>query len=351
MQLRKRTAIALLALFTLTLSACGGTKPAPATPEPTPAPAPQEEQAEPKEITVYTSHPADIHEPLFKAFEQETGIKVTPIYAGTGEIFQRIKAEAANPLGDVMFGGGAETHEANKEFLAPYKPKEADKLAAGTMAKDNTWTGFTALPIVMMYNTNLVSAEEAPKSFADLTDPKWKDKIAMPDAAKSGSAYTTVVTILHAIGRDDNKGWEMMKNIVANTKILGSSTQGPKGTNDGEYAIALTHEEGAFKYVAAGGPIKIVYPAEGTSNVPDAVAIIKGAKHPKNAEIFVDFMVSKGLQEQVVTSLNRRPVRVDVAPPAGLEDVSNIKFLDYDMDWAATQREAVLDQWKDIVIQ
>ncbi len=358
MNLRKRAAVSLLALFALILTACGGQQQSPSTQTPPSGSGQQEQQQqepqtpeEPKEIVVYTSHQADIHEPLFKLFEEETGIKVTPVYAATGELFQRMRAEANNPLGDVIFGGGAETHEANKDLLQPYVPKEVDKLAPGTVAKDNSWTGFTALPIVIMYNTNLVTPDEAPKGFADLTDPKWAGKIAMPDAAKSGSAYTTVVTILHAFGRDDGKGWQVMSDIVKNAKILSSSSQGPKGTNDGEYAIALTHEEGAFKYVAAGGPVAIVYPEEGTSNVPDAIAIIKGAKHPENAKLFVDFMISPKVQEYVAKELNRRPVRTDVAPPEGLEDVSNIKFLDYDMDWAATHREEVLEQWKEIVVQ
>jgi len=340
---------ATMTLAALLLSACGGA----AKPAETPAPAAAEAKpaaAEPKELTVYTSHTQEIHTPLIKAFEEKTGIKVQIIYAGTGDLFKRIEAEAANPLGDVIFGGGAETHEASKKFLEPYKTKEAASLAEGMIATDNAWTGFTALPIVMMYNTKLVPAGQEPKSWADLLDPKWQGKIAMPDAAKSGSAYTTVVTILHAIGRDDNKGWDFIKKLVPNMKVLGSSTQPPKGTNDGEYAIALTHEEGAVKYVAAGGPVKVVYPAEGTSNVPDAVAIIKGAKHPNNAKLFVDFMVSKELQETVVKTLNRRSVRTDVAPTPGLADIKSIKFVKYDMTWAAGQREKVLETWKGIII-
>ncbi|HWI64525.1 MAG TPA: ABC transporter substrate-binding protein [Symbiobacteriaceae bacterium] len=347
---RRYTMAAVLALTALMITACGG---AAKTNTATPAPAAKETKVaeEPKEITVYTSHTQEIHTPLIKAFEEKTGIKVQVIYAGSGDLFKRIEAEAANPLGDVMFGGGAETHEASKKFLEPYKSKEAANLAEGMIAADNAWTGFTALPIVMMYNTKLVPADQAPKSFADLLDPKWKGKIAMPDAAKSGSAYTTVVTMLHAIGRDDNKGWDFIKKLVPQMKVLGSSTQPPKGANDGEYAIALTHEEGAVKYVTAGGPVKVVYPAEGTSNVPDAISIIKGAKHPNNAKIFVDFMVSKELQENVVKTLNRRSVRTDVAPTPGLADIKSIKFIKYDMNWAATQREKVLETWKGIITQ
>lgn len=342
---RRSILAATLVLTTFLASACGGagkSTPAPAGTDTKPA-------EEPKELVVYTSHTQEIHQPLIKAFEDKTGIKVQVVYAGTGDLFKRIEAESANPLGDVMFGGGAETFEASKKFLAPYTSKEAPNLLPGMIASDITWTGFTALPMVLMYNTKLVPAGQEPKGWADLADAKWKGKIAMPDAAKSGSAYTTVVTVLHAVGRDDNKGWDLIKKIVANTKVLGSSTQPPKGTNDGEYAIALTHEEAAAKFVAAGGPVKIVYPAEGTSNVPDAIAIIKGAKHPNNAKLFLDFMVSKELQETVVKTLNRRSVRTDVAAAPGLEDAKKIKWVSYDMNWAASQREKVLETWKDIV--
>lgn len=305
---------------------------------------------EPKELVVYTAHPPDTHEPLLQKFEDETGIKVTVVYAGTGELFQKIQAEAANPQADVMFGGGAESHEANKEFLEPYRPNGADQLAPGAMAADNTWTGFTALPMVIMYNTELVSPEEVPQSWADLADPKWRGKIAMPDPAKSGSAYTSLVTMLEAAGRGD-AAWDLVKDIIANTAILGSSTAAPKGVNDGEYALAITHEEGGAKYKAAGGPVDFVYPSEGTSAVPDATAILKGAKHPNNAKLFVDWTIKKETQEQIVATLKRRSVRLDVNPADGLPPTSEIKLVDYDMDFASGEREAILDRWKDIVTE
>ncbi len=302
-------------------------------------------------ITVYSPHPAETINLLVQEFEKKNNIKVDVVAAGTGELLKRVESEKDNPLGDVLWGGGAESLQAYGEYFEPYKSAELSNIDSKYYAKDNTWTGESPLPMVILYNTNLVSDENAITSWKDVLKPEFKGKIAMADPAKSGSAYTILVTMLTAY-KDQNDGWDFIKEFYANLdgKILSSSSGVYKGVADGEYALGLTLEKEAIKLVNAGSPVKIVYPSEGTSAVPDGVAIIKGSKNIENAKKFVDFALSKETQSLMSSQLSRRSIRNDVEAPTGLSALSEIKMVDYDFDAAAASKEEILNKWKDVLI-
>lgn len=306
----------------------------------------------PNTITVYSSHPADIINPIVKEFQERTGISVEVVAAGTGELLKRVQAESANPLGDVVWGGGAESLDAYKMYFFKYKTADDQYIPKYYKDKNYLWTGFTALPMVIMYNKKLVQANEVPSAWKDLLLPKWKGKIACADPAKSGSSYTTIVTILTAYGKDNEKGWSFIQKLIKNLdeKIISSSSAVFKGVADGEYSIGLTYEEAAVKYIKAGAEVGMIYPKEGTSAVPDGVAIIKGAKNLANSKKFVDFVVGKDVQNIVVKTLNRRSIRTDIPAPEGLVDMNQIKMVKYDFAWASTQKNDVLARWRQIVI-
>src|SRR5690606_31744524 len=133
-------------------------------------------------------------------------------------------------------------------------------------------------------------------------DEQWTGKIAYVEPSKSGSAYTQLVTMLTAYQNDGNDGWGFVKDFVANLDgtILGSSSAVPKGVADGEFPIGITLEEAAYRYIAGGASVNVNYPEEGTSAVPDGVALIKDAKNAENAKKFIDFLVGKDVQEMIV---------------------------------------------------
>ncbi|NLC54705.1 MAG: extracellular solute-binding protein [Erysipelothrix sp.] len=303
-------------------------------------------------VTVYSPHPSETLNLVVKEFEEKTKIKVDVVAAGTGELLKRVESESANPLGDVFWGGGAESLESFKEYFEPYKSPELEFIDAAYYADDFTWTGGSPLPMVLMYNTNLIDEANEPKAWIDLLKPEFKGQIAMADPAKSGSAYTILVTMIQAYGKDDGKGWEFASDFydAIEGKILGSSTAVYKGVADGEYLVGLTLEKEAQPYVLSGAPVKIIYPEDGTSAVPDGQAIIKGAKNMENAKKFIDFVLSKETQQIMSDQLSRRSIRSDATPPEGLGGLDTIKIIDYNFDWAANEKTAILDQWKEIVI-
>lgn len=341
-----RTLFILLLAFALV--ACSS------TPNDEPTKDPQEETPSTEAsgtLTVYSPHPAETINLVIQEFEEQSGIKVELVAAGTGELLKRVESESSNPLGDVLWGGGAESLASFADFFEGYKSPELANIDSKYYDANHLWIGESPLPMVIMYNTNLVSEEDAPTSWKDVLNPVFKGKIAMADPAKSGSAYTILATMLTAYG-DENDGWDFIREFYANLdeKVLSSSSGVYKGVADGEYSIGLTLEKEAIKYVNSGSPVKIVYPEEGTSAVPDGVAIIKGAKNLENAQKFVDFVLSQETQDLMAKQLSRRSIRNDVDSPEGLGPLGDIKLVDYDFEWASSDKEAVLEQWKNIVI-
>lgn len=314
---------------------------------------PASEEESFKRVTVYSPHPADPLNAGIKAFQEATGITVDLVAAGTGELLKRIEAESANPLCDVFWGGGADSLAAYSEYFEPFVPEEIDSIDPNYIGKDNIWAGESPLPMIIMYNKKLVSESDVPKGWGDLIDEKWKGKIAYADPAKSGSSYTILCTMLTAFGKDDGKGWEFIQDFVANLdgKILGSSGDVYKKIADGEYAVGLTLEKEAIKYVQAGADVGIVYPSEGTSAVPDGIALVKGAKNKETAEIFLNFVLSKECQTMMAADFGRRPVRIDSDVPEGLPPMKDVKLVDYDFEWASTGKEEIMNKWKDVIVQ
>ncbi|GAA0373991.1 ABC transporter substrate-binding protein [Bacillus horti] len=303
-------------------------------------------------LSVYSPHQAEIINPIIKEFQDRTGIEVDLVTGGTGELLNRVQAETSNPLGDVFWGGGAESLEAFSSSFEPYVSSEDANIPAEYKSPNNYWTGFSALPMVIMYNKNMISEDEVPTSWEELLDPKFKGLIAFCDPARSGSSYTQLVTMLFAQDNVD-KGWEYVENFVANLdgKLLSGSSMVFRGVADGEFPIGVTLEEAAHRYIAGGSPVGVHYPAEGTSTVPDGMAIIKDAKNMENAQKFIDFLAGKDVQELIVKEFNRRSIRDDVNPPEGLAATEEIPVVDYDFSWSAENKDEVLNKFLDIVIK
>jgi len=304
------------------------------------------------EVVVYTAAQSTIVQAIGPMFQQKTGIKVSFVEAGTGEVLKRARAEAANPLGDVLWALGAEGMAANADLLEAYTVYDDAKIAAiykkgmagGRITPNNV------TPMVIVYNKKLVGDPEAPKTWRSLAEPKWKDKIAYAAADKSGSSYTILATLLTVFG-DNDAGWKVVEEIMKNAKILPSSSRVPKGVADGEYQAGLTYEDAAMRQVKGGAPIGVVYPQDGTSIPPDGNAILKGAKHPKAARLFMDYVVSKEVMDLLADKFALRSARTDVAAPAGFPAVAEIKAVPYDMEWAGKGYASLIKKWQDVIVR
>lgn len=302
-------------------------------------------------VVVYSAADADMVNAVAAAFEKKyPGIKVSTVVAGTGEIIKRIEAEKERPLGDVGWSFGPEAIGDKKGLFEPYLSNEASAFFPGEVPADKVWTPFTTMPYVIMYNKKLVSEAEKPKAWKDVLEAKWKGKVAYADASKSGSSYTLLVTWLTIYGKNDT-GWKFVEDLLRQCKVLPKSSMTYQGVANGEYPIGLTFEQAAFEYLKGGAPIGLIYPTEGTAITLDGSAIVKNAPHPNAAKLFLDFTVSKDMQQLMVEKFGRRSVRKDVGSPAGLPMLDKIKAINYDLDYAANQRGQLLKRFQDTLIK
>ena len=114
----------------------------------------------------------------------------------------------------------------------------------------------------------------------------------------------------------------------------------------GECWVGVTLEETASRRIAAGDQLVLVYPAEGTSCVPDGCALVRGSPHPESAKAFIDFTVSRDVQQLLGERFCRRPVRDDLDAGTALPSLSKLKQIPYDISWASSQRDPLLMSWE-----
>lgn len=300
-------------------------------------------------VVVYSPHDANPLNAGVALFEKAyPNIKVQVVAAGTGELLQRIAAEAENPLADVLWGGGADSLAAFKDYFEPYVCANDAVIGDSYKDPDDKWIGESPLPMVIFYNKDLVKDEEAPKTWDDLLDPKWKGKIAYASPAKSGSAFTQLCTMIFSHGGPEGGGWDFVKAFYANLdgKLQDSSGNCHKLVASGEYPIGVTIEKSAVLY-ADKPNLAYTYPA-GDSAVPDGVALVKGGPNLDNGKLFIDFVTGIECQTDQSTNWKRRPVRSDMNPGT-LPALDTLDLCKYDFDWAANNKEAIIEKWQDIV--
>ena len=296
---------------------------------------------EDKQLIVYTSHKEEVYLPIIREFENRTGIWVEIHAGGTAEMFEEVRSASASGACDIMFGGGIESYEAQKDLFLPYETKESSMLDAEYLSSENLWTPFTELPLVFVYNNKLVSAEEAPRSWSEIFSDKWKGQIAFADLHSSGTSYTIVSTFSQITGRSSA---DFMPEFIGllDGKLLGSSGQIVPSVSNGRFLVGVTLEETALKGIAAGYDIAMVYPEDGTSTVPDGVAMVVNAPHSYNAGLFIDFVVGIDTQKYAMDEFYRRSVRTDIDPA---ESFGTIKRAEFDIVRSAADEESVFEIW------
>lgn len=298
------------------------------------------------EVVLYSSNPSELLDLVSKGFEAKSGIKVSVVRLGTGEAMKRIAAEKDKPLCDVFWSGDVAVLENAKANFQPYQSPEAKALPAGFVEKDARWTASNSHVMIIMANKSLVKAADMPKTWKELLDPKWKGKVVMANPEKSGSAYA------QAYGFYKLFGYDGIKTLIGNAKILDSSSLIYKGVAAGEYPLGITMEYAAHRYIVGGDKnVSIIYPADGAFISPEATGIVKNCPHPEEAKKFVDYLISKKVEDEIFDKFSRRPARLDAGDTEGLPSLKKIAVLkSFDFIEANRLEKEILAKWKEIVL-
>lgn len=300
---------------------------------------------ESNKLVVYTSHKEEIYGPIVREFEERTGIWVEVVTGGTNDLLERIAEEDGKDSGDVMFGGGVDNLNAYAAYFEPYVSSQSEKLDDSYASGDGTYTVFSKLPIVIVYNKKLVISAGTPRSWQDLINSHWQGSIAFADPDRSGSSYTALLTMLQILSKDASEK-EILNAFVFNLggDVLAGSGEVLQEVTAGNKLIGITLEETVLKEMDQNADIGMIYPREGTAAVPDGSALIKNAPHRENAELFIEFTVSEDVQRLLEDRLYRRSVR------KGTEN-TQIKEVPYDLEYSETHREEILTEWKELTGQ
>ena len=247
-----------------------------------------------------------------------------------------------NPISETSFtmdkNGG--TCEFRYEIV---NPTQTGEISASIQEGVDWITGLSTQEYgVVRFNVE-VSEEDAPKSWADLADPKYKGEIVLANPASSGSAYAQLYMMYKLYGMD------FVAEVVKNTTFVASSTAGPDSVARGEYAITVTGEFNIANKIAAGDPVKYVLPEEGTGRRIEGSAILKNCENLEEAQLFIDFMTSTPAFQIVRDECNRRAVSTEVPGPEGLPALSEMRFFPYDTDEAAAIKRDLVQQFNGLL--
>ncbi|WP_411169830.1 ABC transporter substrate-binding protein [Clostridium sp. MB05] len=304
-----------------------------------------------KKLVVYSPNSEDIVNTIVPLFEDETGITVELVSAGTGELFKRLQSEKDNSYADVIFGGSMAQYVQNPDLFEPYVAKYNDDLVEGHRNVNGYVTTYGSDGSVLLVNKNLIGNIKI-KGYKDLLNPELKGKIAASDPATSSSSFAQLTNILLAMGGDytSDAGWNYVKSLVANLdgKVANGSGAVHKSVADGEFVVGLTYEDPSVSYVKNGGNVEVVYPEEGAVFLDPGSAIIKGAKNMDNAKLFMDFLTSKKAQDAFGTQLTIRPLRKDAELADYMKPLKDIKLLEEDRNYVFEHKKEIAEKYTEI---
>jgi iron(III) transport system substrate-binding protein len=279
-------------------------------------------------VVWYTSLALPSAEKVAKLFEAaHPGIKVEVHRTGSQRILQRVMQEmqANLKLVDVIHTSDAGHFVLLKEkkLLMKYTPAGVDAFPAGFKDKDGYYYGLRATVNVIAYNTKLVSANEVPKTWKDLLDPKWRGKLVTAHPGYSGVIATHVLALVH------QHGWDYFKQLAQNKLMLVQSAVDPAGVvASGERLVAVNGGDYYYYQMKKkGNPIEVVYPKEGVPLVVSPTAIASFAPHPNAAKLFTDFTFSRELQQVMADSEGLYTGHPEVKYPTDKPKLSELKLL------------------------
>lgn len=315
-----------------------------------------------KTLHMYTAFDVDENKIYVTAFEKShPDIVVKWVRMSAGEVLARVRAEAKNPQASIWFAGPSTSHIAGAQdgILAPYKESLAwQYLPADFKDPEGRWTGFYTGFIGFATNTNFLKKKgvKAPTSWYDLLKPVFKKEISKAYAYTSGTAYTTLISHLQAMG-PKKLGWdeedkEYVKKLSAQmhhyTKA-GSACVTEAGLGEVAIGIAFSHDIMA-KGIKKGYPVVMSFPKEGTGYEIGAVSLLKGGPEPELAKVFFDWLMTAEAQS-LFKKWNRVPLNPEASVAEGLvtaAQVPVIKGFGERITWYGQRKDEMIDQWRKI---
>ena len=307
-------------------------------------------------VVLYSPHGRDQLTLLEKAFEAERpDIDVRWLDMGSQEILDRVRFERVNPQADVWFGGPTTTFDlgVRDSLLQPYRPAWADRVGPNGIGPRDLYWPLYRTPAVIAYNDRIVSPEEAPQDWDDVLAPRWRDRIVIRDPMASGTMRAIWGLILVRSIRetgDTTRGMAWLRRLHASTRTyaLNPAILDAKLAR-GEGLVTLWDLPDILIGRSKGLPFGYAFPRSGTVVIDDAIALVRGGRHPEAARAFIDFVGGVEAQLLAAEGVYRLPARHDLpasrVPPWVAEVESEMVVAPMDWPMLAERGTAWMSYW------
>lgn len=295
----------------------------------------------------YTSTPIAAAQKIADLFQRRTGIRVELFRSGGSAVLRRFMQELSTgtKAADVLTTSdpAASAALAQRGAFVAFKPKNFDKIPDEVKDKDGYWIAQRLNMLAIAVRGDKVAPADRPKTWSDLTNPKYKNMMVMPDPSFTSLQLVAVGTLSQKLG------WSFYKKLKANgIMIVEGHQQVADMLKSGERTIAA---EELDSYAAAdrkaGHPIVTIFPTEGAFAIASPTAIVKGGPDPNAAKVFAQFMIGDEVQK-MFPSVGIFAARRDVPPPAGNPALGSLKLMPVDYG-ALEKREArIKDRFNEI---
>jgi iron(III) transport system substrate-binding protein len=289
-------------------------------------------------------------------FEKATGTRVAVVQKATGEMFAQVKAEAANPKGDIWWAGAADAYlqAAEEGLLDEYRSPNVGELYDWaqriTELSKNRVSGVYGGIIALGYNSEVMARRKLPipKCWKDLANPAYKGEVMLGNPNSSGTAYLMLATLVQVFGEDE--AFRHLRAVHPNVNQYARSGIGPMtAVTRGETAIGSTVLHGVINEIMRGFPVEPVLPCEGVGYEVGSVAIIRGTRNPEAARKFVDWALSvQGQQVGLDAKEYAIPTNRGVALPPQVPPLTSVKVIAYDFAkyGSSAERRRLLERWE-----
>lgn len=289
----------------------------------------------PKEqcVVVYTSVDQIYAEPILNEFQNRTGIKVLPVFdveaSKTTGLANRLVAEKSRPQADVFWNNEFAQTLLLKErgVLAPYRSPAAADIPPPYTDPEGYWAGLGGRARVILVNTELVPPDNYPRSIFDLLNPAWPGKQVGMAYPLFGTTATQAAALYAALGPEQGRAF-YQKLRDRGIRVVDGNSVVRDLVAAGQLSLGLTDTDDAYGAVKKGDPVKIIYPDQedlGTLVIPGTVALVAGAPHPGEAKALIDYLLSREVEQALVTcgfsQIPLRPLEVEpgLQVPAGVK--------------------------------
>jgi iron(III) transport system substrate-binding protein len=343
-----------LAGATAAVAACGGATPAASPTVAASAATAATATAAPVTgtISVYSALNESTNNQFFAAFKTAypgVTVNVLPL-AAAGELQTRIRTEKASPKADIFIGGSSEFHDplGKEGLLEAYIAPNAKDIDAKFKEATGLWTGwYTGIFAFISNNTRLGEVGGTkPATWDDLLDAKWKGKLILPSPILTGGGYIFIATQIFRFNKDEAKAMDYMKKLHANIAQYVPTSPGALTLIDqGQFVGCPNWAHDILTEKGKGNPVDLTIPSD-TGFEVGAVSIVKGTKSLAASQALVNWSITKEAGELNVKLSNRGSTRADVAPAAGAPTLSSVKLVNYDREWATSNKDRIIKMWQ-----